>query len=210
MPQAQNKFLSHPIYSVFGDSVEKSVAKKYLHINEEKTILFFGFIRDYKGLDNLFEAIALLNDKIDLKLIVAGEFYSNEDKYKKLIEKLGIQDSLFMFTDFIPTSEVKYYFSACDTVILPYKDATQSGIVQIAMNFRKPVVATDVGGLSEVIKDNKTGFIIEKENPQILADTILKFYLENKEKEFVENIENELEKYSWKRFVEGMMELVKS
>jgi glycosyltransferase involved in cell wall biosynthesis len=210
IPHAKNKFLSHPIYSVFGDSVEKSAAKKHLSIKEEKAILFFGFIRDYKGLDNLLEAVALLKNKINLKLIVAGEFYSNEDKYKQLIEKLEIQDKLFLYSDFIPTSEVKYYFSACDAVILPYKDATQSGIVQIAMNFRKPVIATNVGGLAEVIKDSKTGFIIEKENPQILADTILKFYSENKEKEFVKNIEDELEKYSWKKFVEGMIELVSS
>ena len=210
MPHAKNRFLSHPIYSVFGDSVEKSSAKKYLNINEEKTILFFGFIRDYKGLDNLFEATALLKDKINLKLIVAGEFYSDEDKYKMLIDNLGIRDNLLLFTDFIPTSEVKYYFSACDAVILPYKDATQSGIVQIAMNFKKPVIATNVGGLAEVIKNNQTGFIIEKENPEILAGAILKFYSENKEKEFVKNIEDELEKYTWKKFVDGMMELVNS
>ncbi|MEJ2615044.1 MAG: glycosyltransferase, partial [Ignavibacteriaceae bacterium] len=210
MPQVKNKFLSHPIYSVFGDSVKKTAAKKHLSINEEKTILFFGFIRDYKGLDNLLEAIALLKNKFKIKLIVAGEFYSNEDKYKNLIEKLGIKDMLFLFTDFIPTSEVKYYFSACDAVILPYKDATQSGIVQIAMNFRKPVIATNVGGLAEVIKDNKTGFIIEKENPEILAEAIVKFYTENKENEFIDNIEHELEKYSWKRFVDGILELVNS
>ena len=210
MPQVKNKFLSHPIFSVFGNSVEKTAAKKHLRISEEKTILFFGFIRDYKGLDNLLEAVALLKGKINLKLIVAGEFYSNENKYKILIEELGINDTLMLFTDFIPTSEVKYYFSACDAVILPYKDATQSGIVQIAMNFRKPVIATNVGGLAEVIKDNKTGFIIEKENPKIMAETIVKFYTENKEKEFVDNIETELEKYSWKRFVDGILELVNS
>ena len=210
VPGAKHKFLSHPVYSVFGNSVEKPVAKKHLHIDEEKTVLFFGFIRDYKGLDNLLEAFALLKDKINLKLIIAGEFYSNEDKYKKLIDNLEIRDKLFLFTDFIPTSEVKYYFSACDAVILPYKDATQSGIVQIAMNFRKPVIATNVGGLAEVVKDNKTGFIIDRENPQILAETISKFYSENKEDEFIKNIEDELEKYSWKRFAEGMMELVNS
>ncbi len=208
MPNVKNEFLSHPIYSVFGESVEKSAAKKHLGINEEKTILFFGFIRGYKGLDNLLEAVALLKDKVDLKLIIAGEFYSNEDNYKKLIEKLEIQDELYLHTDFIPTSEVKYYFSSCDAVILPYKDATQSGIVQIAMNFRKPVIATNVGGLAEVVKNNKTGFIVDKENPVILAETIIKFYSENKEKEFVENIEEELEKYSWEKFVDGMMKLI--
>ena len=209
-PNAKNKFLSHPVYSIFGDSIDKETAKKHLQIKDKNTILFFGFIRDYKGLDILLEAIALLKNKMDLKLIVAGEFYSNEEKYKKLIETLNIRNSLLLYTDFIPTSEVKYYFSASDSVILPYRDATQSGIVQIAMNFKKPVIAADVGGLSEVIKNNETGFIVEKENPHRLAEAILKFYSESKEKEFVENIEKELEKYSWKRFVEGLMELVNS
>ncbi len=203
---------SYPIQFILFSVIplKNQLQKNILNIDEEKIILFFGFIRDYKGLDNLLEAMALINEKINLKLIIAGEFYSNEEKYKKLIENLGIQEKLYLFTDFIPTSEVKFYFSACDAVILPYKDATQSGIVQIAMNFNKPVIATNVGGLAEVVKNNKTGFIVEKENPRILAETIIKFYSEDKEKEFLVNIEKELEKYSWKRFVDGMMELVNS
>jgi D-inositol-3-phosphate glycosyltransferase len=207
---AKNKVLPHPVYSIFGDSVDKKTAKEYLKINEEKLILFFGFIREYKGLDILLEAIAVLKDKTNLKLIIAGEFYGDEEKYKSLIKKLGIGNSLLLFTDFIPANEVKYYFSASDAVVLPYRDATQSGIVQIAMNFRKPVIAANVGGLAEVVKNNKTGFIVEKEKPEVLAEAILKFYTENKEKEFVENIENEVEKYSWKSFTEGIMELVNS
>ena len=209
-PNAKNKFLPHPIYSVFGESIDKESAKKHLGLNEEKVILFFGFIRDYKGLDILFEAIAYLRDKINLKLIVAGEFYSNEEKYKKLIKELQIQERLLLFTDFIPTHEVKYYFSASDAVILPYRSATQSGIVQIAMNFKKPVIAANVGGLSEVVKDNKTGFIVEKENSRALGDAILEFYSKGREREFVGNIEDELDKYSWERFVKGAMELVNS
>ena len=209
-PNAKNIFLPHPVYSVFGETVDKKTAKEYLNINEEKIILFFGFIRYYKGLDILFEAISLLKEKINLKLIVAGEFYSNEEKYKSIIERLRIEDHLLLFTDFIPTPEVKYYFSACDVVILPYRNATQSGIVQIAMNFEKPVIAANVGGLAEVVKNNKTGFIVEKENPEELADAIFRFYSENKEEEFIKNIENELEKYSWKRFVEGIMGLINS
>jgi D-inositol-3-phosphate glycosyltransferase len=202
------KVLPHPIYSNFGERVDKDEARKFLHLKDEKLILFFGFIRDYKGLDVLFEAMKILKNKIDVKLIVAGEFYSNEDNYIKLIADLDIKDSLHLFTDFIPTSEVKYYFSASDAVILPYKDATQSGIVQIAMNFRKPVIAANVGGLGEVIKDGKTGFIVEKENPKQLSDAIEKFYKENKESEFVINIEKEIEKYSWEKFISGMLELV--
>lgn len=207
-PNAKNKVLPHPIYSNFGESVDKKEAKQFLGLDDEKVILFFGFIRDYKGLDILLEAISILKDKIKIKLVVAGEYYSNKEKYERLIDKFGIKDLVNLFTDFIPTSEVKYYFSAADAVILPYKNATQSGIVQIAMNFKKPVVATNVGGLGEVIKDGLTGFVVEKENPEQLAEAILRFYKGDKEAEFINNICNELEKYSWGKFVDGMMEMV--
>ena len=150
-----------------------------------------------------------LKDK-EIKLIVSGEFYSNETRYKKIIYNLRLKDKLYLFTEFIPNSEVKYYFSASDVVILPYRDATQSGIVQIAMNFGKPVIATKVGGLEEVISNNKTGFIVEKENPAALSEAIDKFYFENKESEFVENIGKEVQKYSWEKFTNGILELIRS
>lgn len=208
-PEAKNKILPHPIYSNFGEPVSKIEARSHLNIKDEKIILFFGFIREYKGLDVLLESISLLKEKLLLKLLVAGEFYSNEERYKKIIMNFRLEDSVYLHTDFIPTSEVKYYFSASDCVILPYKDATQSGIVQVAMNFRKPVIATNVGGLGEVIQNNKTGFIVEKENPRELANAIFNFYKDNKEKEFVRNIEKEVDKYSWKKFIDGIYELIK-
>ena len=207
-PKAKNKVLPHPIYSNFGVPVSKEEAKSFLKITDEKIILFFGFIRDYKGLDVLLEAMSILKEKLNIKLLVAGEFYSNKEKYLNQIEKLNIKENLLMFTDFIPTSEVKYYFSASDCVILPYRNATQSGIVQIAMNFRKPVIAANVGGLDEVIREDETGFIIEKEKPEQLADAILRFYTGNKEKLFLPNIEKEIKKYSWEKFVEGIFELI--
>ena len=206
---SKNRILPHPIYSNFGLPIDKHEARNHLKLKDGKLILFFGFIRDYKGLDILFNSLNILKNEIDLKLIVAGEFYSNREKYLKLADDLELKENLLLFTDFIPTSEVKYYFSAADCVILPYRDATQSGIVQIAMNFRKPVIAANVGGLGEVIGDGKTGFIVEKENPEALANAIKKFYLENKEEEFIKNISAEVEKYSWKSFVNGIYQLVK-
>ncbi len=208
-PKAKIKFLSHPVYSNFGKPVSKTDARKFLGLPEdEKLILFFGFIREYKGLDILLEAMNILKEKLNVKLVVAGEYYSNEEKYKEIIQKLDLKNQLYLFTDFIPTSEVKYYFSAADCVILPYRDATQSGIVQIAMNFHKPVIATNVGGLAEVINDNQTGFIIEKENPEALAEAIEKFYVENKESQFIYSISNEVNKYSWTNFVAGIIGMV--
>lgn len=207
-PDKKNKLLFHPIYSNFGISVPKNEAKKFLNINEkEKLILFFGFIREYKGLDTLLNAMHYIKDKLNIKLMICGEFYENSKKYLTKINELNLSEVLYLFTDYIPNNEVKYYFSAADCVILPYKNATQSGIIQIAMNFKKPVIATDVGGLSEIVINEKTGYIVEKENPIQLAEAILKFYNENKEEYFVKNIEQELEKYSWKKFVDGIMEL---
>ena len=210
-PKAKNKILPHPVYSNFGTPVDKKEARKFLDLPiDEKLILFFGFIRDYKGLDVLLEVMKMLKTELNIKLIIAGEYYSNEEKYKKIINELGLQNQLYLFTDFISTSEVKYYFSACDAVILPYRDATQSGIVQIAMNFHKPVIATNVGGLAEVISDGSTGFIVEKENSMKLATAIENFYLQNKEKQFVSNIIKETDKYSWSKFTEGIFDLIKN
>lgn len=208
-PGAEYRVLPHPIYSNFGEGVSKAEAKNKLKLTDEKLILFFGFIRDYKGLDILLETMGRLKEKNSVKLIVAGEFYSDKEKYLELIDVLGIKNSVRLFTDFIPTNEVKYYFSACDAVILPYRSATQSGIVQIAMNFRKPVIATDVGGLKEVVLNNKTGFIVEEAEPEKIAEAIMKFYEEGVEEKFVTNIQSEVDKYSWSRFISGMLELYK-
>jgi glycosyltransferase involved in cell wall biosynthesis len=208
-PNAKYKLLPHPIYSNFGNAVEKSAAKAFLKIKDEKVILFFGFIRDYKGLDTLLLAMGELKNK-NIKLLVAGEFYTDKEKYLKILKEKNLESSVILKTDFIPTQEVKYYFSACDAVILPYKSATQSGIVQIAVNFRKPVIATNVGGLGEVIVDGESGYIVEKENPKALAKAIDKFYSEEKEIPFTKNISTLSEKYSWKNFADGIIELVKT
>jgi D-inositol-3-phosphate glycosyltransferase len=210
-PEAKNKILPHPIYSNFGEPIDKKEARKFLNLPADgKLILFFGFIRDYKGLDVLLEAMKILNAELNIKLIVAGEYYSNEEKYRRIINALGIQNQVYLFTDFIPTSKVKFYFSACDAVILPYRNATQSGIVQIAMNFHKPVIATNVGGIPEVISDNSTGFIVKNESPQDLAKAIKNFYKDNKEDQFISNIIKETAKYSWSTFTEGLFDLINS
>ena len=208
--QSKNKVLPLPIFSIFGETVSKESARKKLKLTDGKIILFFGFIRDYKGLDTLIESLAIVKKKMDVTLIVAGEFYSDEQKYISLIEKLNLQTSVIIKKDFIPTMDVKYYFSAADVVVLPYKSATQSGIVQVAVNFEKPVIATNVGGLSEVIENGKSGFIVEKENPDKFANAIIRFYDENRENEFSANMKSLKEKYSWQNFVKGIFELIKS
>lgn len=204
----RSKVLPLPIFSIFGENVTKEIARKKLKLTDEKIILFFGFIRDYKGLDTLIEAMAIVRLKMDVRLIVAGEFYSDEQKYLSLIDKFNLQNFIILKKDFIPTADVKYYFSAADAVVLPYKSATQSGIVQVAVNFEKPVIATNVGGLSEVIDDGKSGFIVEKENPIEFANAILRFYNEDREKEFSASMKSLKEKYSWQNFTKGIFELI--
>jgi glycosyltransferase involved in cell wall biosynthesis len=207
-PNAKEKLLFHPIYSNFGNCIKKEDARIKLNLKDEKILLFFGFIRDYKGLDTLLNAIGILKDKLGFTLVIAGEFYSNEEKYLSLIKKLGIENNVKIYSDFIPTDEVKYYFSACDVVVLPYKSATQSGIVQVANNFNKPMISTNVGGLPEAIADGKTGYLVEKENPEQLAKAILKYIDENKEEEFSNNIKSNVNKYSWKTFSNELLELI--
>ncbi|HED06811.1 MAG TPA: glycosyltransferase [Ignavibacteria bacterium] len=206
--EAVNTVIPHPVYSKFGEPVDKDKAKSFLNIQDERVILFFGFIRDYKGLDVLLKALPLIDDNEKIKLLIAGEFYSNENEYRKLINELKIEKSLILKTDFIPASEVKYYFSACDVAVLPYKNASQSGIAQIAMNFNKPVIASNVGGLSEVVVNEKTGLLVEKNNPNKLAETIQNFYKRNLEQNFVNNILLEKDKYSWSNFSNRLLKFV--
>lgn len=199
------KILFHPIYSTFGEIFPKVEARKHLNINTSKVILFFGFIREYKGLDTLLHAMEILKTQNDIILIVAGEFYENEEKYNNIIEKHDLKNFVLLFNDFIPADEVKYYFSAADLVVLPYKDATQSGVTQIAKHFKRPIISTNVGGLAEVVKNGVNGFLVEKENPTALANAILNYYSNDLEETFEKNIESELEEYSWKKFASEML-----
>ena len=194
------KLVSHPLYDNFGESISKEEARKHLNIpQEENIILFFGFIRKYKGLDLLLEAMAVLKNQQPAtrnhKLLVAGEFYEDEKPYQELIDKLNIRDRLLLKTDFIPDSEVKYYLCAADAVIQPYKNATQSGVTPLAYHFEKPMVVTNVGGLPALVPDNKVGLVVEP-NAEAIAAGISRFY-ELGENYFIPHLRSEKQKYSW-------------
>jgi glycosyltransferase involved in cell wall biosynthesis len=204
-------FCPHPLYDNFGDPVSKEVAKQRLNLdNRFHYLLFFGFIRDYKGLDLLLKAFAdarLRN--YPLKLIVAGEFYCDPKPYHDLIDQNGLKDQVLMSNDFIPDSEVVNYFCSADLVVQPYKSATQSGVTQIAYHFNKPMIITDVGGLAEFVPDGKAGYVVNPD-PLKIADAIIRFYDENKEDEFSKFASVEKEKYSWGKMVEAIDKLVMS
>lgn len=201
------QLVQHPLYDNFGEIISKELARTHLSlINEQKLILFFGFIRNYKGLDILLRAMA--DERIKqsgIKLMVAGEFYENEKKYAELIEQLGIKDQLILRTYFIPDSEVRYYLCAADAVIQPYRNATQSGVTPLAYHFEKPMVVTNVGGLPSLVPHEKVGLVAEPD-PVSIADAILRFY-QLGEHYFIPHLRNEKQKYSWANLVNAIKDL---
>lgn len=201
-------FSPHPLYDHYGIRLNREEALQLLNLpTSHRYVLFFGFIRSYKGLDILLQAFS--DERLrhsDIKLIVAGEFYGDSTPYLNLIKTLGIGDNVILRTDFIPDSEVNRYFSAADIVAQPYKTATQSGVTQIAFHFEKPMLVTNVGGLPEIVPDGKIGYVVDPDAPQI-ADALHRFFVENKQEEFERNIVDEKKKYAWSRFVETMAEV---
>ncbi|MFA4851893.1 MAG: glycosyltransferase [Bacteroidales bacterium] len=201
-------FCAHPLYDNFGAIIPKEVAIQKLGLDSSLNyILFFGFIRDYKGLDLLLEAFSIcINKDNSLRLIVAGEFYSDPKPYFEIIKKNNLEEYVLMHNDFIPDEKVADYFCASDIVVQPYKDATQSGVTQIAYHFNKPMIVTDVGGLAEIVTDGKVGYVVKPEITEI-ADAILKFYKNNKEEEFSANAALEKQRYGWEKMTEAIEQL---
>ena len=210
MPSRQ---VVHPLYDNFGEALDKKTARIHLHLSpDENIILFFGFIRKYKGLDLLFEAIKIVQDKEKqnaslpkIKLLVAGEFYEDRKQYDALIEQLNIQESLILKTDFIADSEVKFYLSAADFVIQPYRNATQSGVTPLAYHFEKPMLVTNVGSLPDLVPDKKVGLVAEPDAASI-ADKIFELY-QFGEAFFLPHLQQEKQKYSWHNLVQTINQL---
>lgn len=195
----------HPTYGTFCyKKMSKEQARDSLKLKEkEKVLLFFGFVKKYKGLKNLLYAIPMLKERYpEIKLLIVGEFDQDREQYTNIINELQIENELIVVDRFVPDEEVETYFAASDLIMLPYESATQSGIVQMAYGFEKPVVVTDVGGLPDVVKDHQTGYVVPANNPQAIAEAVVDFYSMGKEDEFVYNIRQEAERFSWDRMVE--------
>jgi glycosyltransferase involved in cell wall biosynthesis len=212
-PGSKYRKVPHPVYEIFGKRMEKAEAKKLLGISAKNLILYFGYVRPYKGVMVLLEAMQQLrawqSELGEVQLLLVGEFYDDEQKYRRLARELNLDSCVRFVADYVPNEEVSRYFCAADAVVLPYLSATQSGIAQIAYNFDKPVIATNVGGLTEVVLNEKTGLIVPPNDPVALAEAVRRFYSENREEEFSENVKIEKRKYSWERMVETIEELVK-
>jgi glycosyltransferase involved in cell wall biosynthesis len=202
-PQFNVLKLFHPVYDFFYTSVEQSVAQKNLGVTGN-IALFFGGIRNYKGLDYLLHAIPKVVKEVDMKLVIAGEFFGSGDEYKQLIKKLGIEKYIILFDRYITNEEVRDFFSASDVVIAPYISGTQSGALNIAIAFEKPVIATDVGGLSEIIIHRKSGVIVPPKNSDALADAVIKFFKEKPD--FTKGIKQVKQSISWETYVNKLIE----
>lgn len=189
----------HPVYDHYGEAVDKRAARTHLGLEPDQAyLLFFGFIRDYKGLDLLLEAMAdaRIRER-GPRLIVAGEFYGNEETYQAIISERGIRDLLVLRTAYIPEEDVRYYFGAADLVVQPYKSATQSGISQLAYFFEKPMVVTRVGGLPEIVPHGEAGYVVEPE-PTAIADAIVDFFDHDRADELAAGLKRGKERFSWK------------
>jgi D-inositol-3-phosphate glycosyltransferase len=203
------KFIPHPIYDVFGSKISKEKAIENLGLNlADKHLLFFGFVRKYKGLDLMLQAMGDSRIKVmGIKLIIAGEFYDDKTEYTNMIADLGIEKSIIMKSDFIPADKVKDYFCAADMITQTYRTATQSGVTQIAYSFDRPMLVTNVGGLAEIVPNNKVGYVTSG-TPTEIADAIVDFYTNNKEAEFTLNTSTEKKRFSWESFVDGVEQLM--
>jgi glycosyltransferase involved in cell wall biosynthesis len=201
------KLVQHPLYDTFGESMDKGVAREKLGLNkEDRLLLFFGFIRHYKGLDLLLKA---MNDarikESGIKLLVAGEFYEDEKGYQQVIDDNKLQDSVIVRSHFIPDSEVRYYLCAADVVVQPYRNATQSGVTPLAYHFEKPMIVTNVGGLPSLVPHERSGLVCEP-NPTAIADAILRFYQLGAQY-FIPHLRTEKQKYAWSKLTGAVNQL---
>ncbi|MCM1568102.1 MAG: glycosyltransferase family 4 protein [Roseburia sp.] len=209
-PQARYKKTVHPAYNTFKwQNMSKERGRELLQIKEEeRVLLFFGFVREYKGLRHLLKAMPEVLAKLDgVRLLVVGDFDGNKEEYLRMIHDWDIAGAVDIYDGYIPDKEVEKFFAAADLVVLPYESATQSGIVQIAYGFEKPVIATDVGGLPEVVIDGTTGYVVHQGDTLALADSIVKYFTEDRENDFIRGIREEAYKYSWDRMAQVIREL---
>lgn len=207
-PHKPAMLVPHPLYDNFGEPIDQQQAREHIGLPANGRIaLFFGFIRHYKGLDLLFDAIALVKknpDLPDLRFLIAGEFYEDPKPYLQQIRNLGIEDRLILHTEFIPDSRVRDYLCAADVVVQPYRNATQSGVTPLAYHFEKPMIVTNVGGLPDLVPDGVSGLQTQPDAVHI-AETISRFF-QHGAGYFLDGLRNEKQKYSWTRMVEALLQ----
>lgn len=207
VPGASVVRVGHPVYDAYGEAVPSSLARSRLALSENAPVLlFFGFVRPYKGLDVLLRALpAVLRALPETRLVVAGECYDDESQYRSLTAELGLSESVLFHTRYIPTEEVATYFCAADLVVQPYRSATQSGVAQIAFHFGKPMVLTDVGGLAETIAHGRAGLVVPPEDPAALGEAIVRFFREGLAQTMQEEVRKAGATHGWDTLTDALL-----
>jgi len=194
-----------PVYNIFRSSLPRSTARERIGLDpDDRVVLFFGYVRKYKGLSVLARAIKIVRSTLPVKLVVAGEFYEDLLSFEKEVHDLGISKDVLIFDEYIPNEDVGTYFVAADVVALPYLSATQSGIAQIAYHFDTPVIVSDVGGLRESVIEGNTGFVVPSNNERALADAVLAFFRQRESQDFAANVRQYKPQFSWDRIAEAV------
>lgn len=215
-PDANEIYNPHPTYNAFKlRGIHKEAARKEIremdHFDltiDKQVLLFFGFVREYKGLKHLLNAMPEISKKLpDARLLVVGSFGDDKESYTEMIKQHGIEDIVYLKDSYTPDNEVEKYFAASDLVVLPYEDATQSGIVQIAYGFEKPCLVTNVGGLPDVVSDGKTGYVVEKKNPHAIAEAVIDFFENQQGQKMHQGVIQEADKFSWEKMVKTINSL---
>lgn len=207
----RRSYVLHPIYDHYGKIISREEALKELGLDTRfHYLLFFGFIRDYKGLDLLFKAMTEpgMRER-NLKLIVAGEFYADGSVYLNMIKELHLENGVIMHNDYIPNDRINLYFCAADIVVQPYKTATQSGVTQIGYHFNRPMLVTNVGGLAEIISDKVSGYVVEP-NPEDISVALCDFYDNQRQEAFEKETKRLKQKFSWHNMTRAIFDLYKS
>ena len=198
----------HPIYDHYGEQMSKEEACQALNLNpENQYMLFFGLVRAYKGLDLLLDAFGKVKDQLpNLQLIVAGEFYEDEDKYRAQISNNQLTNRVIIKNDFIADADLRKYFGAADLIVQPYKTATQSGVTQVAFHFEKPMLVTNVGGLGEIVHDHKMGYAVEP-NADAIAAALTDYYTHSRQADYTEYLIKQKDNYSWSKLAESFVKI---
>ena len=204
-------YFPHPIYDHYGERMSKEDACQALQLPASKQyMLFFGLVRAYKGLDILLDALALVKDQLpDLQLIIAGEFYEDEQKYWQQISDNSLTDRVIVRNEFIPDADLRKYFGAADLIVQPYKSATQSGVTQVAFHFEKPILVTNVGGLGEIVHDHQMGYACEPD-AQVIAANLLDYFTQHRQAAYTAYLKQEKQKYAWSKMTEAFMQTLAS
>ena len=200
----------HPIYDHYGERMTKEEACEALGLDAQKDyMLFFGLVRAYKGLDLLLDAFGKVKDSLpNLQLIIAGEFYEDEDKYRSQIADLDLTERVIVRNEFVPDGDLRKYFGAADLIVQPYKTATQSGVTQVAFHFEKPMLVTNVGGLGEIVHDHKMGYACAP-NAEDIAEDLMDYYQNKRQEAYTAYLQKEKTKYAWSNMTRAFIKILK-